>query len=78
MELYAQAETIQDLISLESELTRVTGEIESLEGSIRYYDQLTALSLIDIYLYTPNAYTQTVEPTGWACLLYTSYLLVLR
>ena len=66
MELYAQAETIQDLISLESELTRVTGEIESLEGSIRYYDQLTALSLIDIYLYTPNAYTQTVEPTGWA------------
>ena len=65
MELYAQAETIQDLISLESELTRVTGEIESLEGSIRYYDQLTALSLIDIYLYTPSTYTQTIEPTGW-------------
>ena len=65
-ELYDQAETIQDLISLESELTRVISEIESMEGTLRCYDQLTALSLIDVYLHTPNNYTKTVEPTGWA------------
>jgi len=66
LELYQRAETIEDLISLESEMTRVIAEIESMEGTLRYYDQLTTLSLIDVNLYTPSTYTQTVEPTGWA------------
>ncbi len=66
LELYERADTIEDLISLESELARVTTEIESMKGMLRYYDQLTALSSISINLYTPNTYTRTVEPTGWA------------
>ncbi|MDO4732495.1 MAG: DUF4349 domain-containing protein, partial [Bacillota bacterium] len=63
--LYEKAESIEDLIALESEMTRVIAEIEAMEGNLRYYDQLTSLSLIDINLYTPNNYTKTVEPTGW-------------
>lgn len=66
LELYAQAETIQDLLALESELIRVQSEIESMEGTVRYYDQVTALSLIDVYLYTPGVNTQNVETPGWA------------
>jgi len=65
-ELYGKAETIEDMISIESELARVNMEIDSLEGMLRYYDELTALSLIDVNLYTPNVYTQAVEPQGWA------------
>lgn len=68
-EFYDRAETIEDLISIESELSRVLAEIDSLEGALRYYDQLTALSLIDIHLYTPSTYTQVVEPQGWAALI---------
>lgn len=66
LELYEMAGSIEDLIALESEMTRVIAEIESMEGSLRSYDQLTTLSLIEINLYTPSTYTQTVEPTGWS------------
>jgi len=66
LELYERADTIEDLISLEAELARVTTEIESMKGMLRYYDQLTALSSIAINLYTVDTYTRTVEPTGWA------------
>ena len=66
LEMYDAAETVSDLVTIETELVRVQSEIESMEGRLRYYDQLTALSLIEISLYTPNPYTQTVEPQGWA------------
>jgi len=65
-ELYDQAEAITDMIAIEAELSRVSAEIDSLEGTLRYYDQLTALSLINVNLYTPDTYTQVVEPQGWA------------
>lgn len=65
-QLYDKAEEITDLIAIEAELTRVNAEVDSLAGTLRYYDQLTALSLIDVNLYTPNVYTQSVEPKGWA------------
>jgi len=65
MELYARAESIENLISLENEITRVQIEIDSLQGMINYYDQLTSLSLISINLYTPSKYVSTVEPQGF-------------
>lgn len=66
LEMYDAAETVSDLVTIETELVRVQSEIESMQGTLRYYDQLTALSLIEINLYTPNPYTQSVEPQGWA------------
>ena len=66
LELYDRAETIKELLEIESQLAEARAEIESLQGTINYYDQLTALSLIEVNLYTPSSYTQNVEPKGWA------------
>ena len=66
LELYAQAGTVSETLEIEEQLTAVRAEIESLQGTINYYDQLTALSLIEISLYQPSSYTQTVEPRGWS------------
>ncbi len=66
LELYQKAGTIEDLIKLEQELTRVQVELDSLQGTLRYYDQMTALSLISIDLYTPSVYDKSVEPQGFA------------
>ncbi len=65
-ELYDRADNITDLIAIEAELTRINAETDAMAGTLRYYDELTALSLIDVNLYTPSAYTQSVEPLGWA------------
>ena len=54
LELYDQAENIEDLLAIETELVRIQSEIDSLEGTIRYYDQLTTLSLIEVSLYSPR------------------------
>lgn len=65
LDFYDSAGTIDELISLESELTRVEVEIESLTGTLERYDQLTDLSLINVNIYTPSAYTTSVEPKGF-------------
>ncbi|MEG2213930.1 MAG: DUF4349 domain-containing protein, partial [Clostridiales bacterium] len=66
MELYQEADTITDLIQLEQELTRVQVEVDSLEGSIRYYDQMTALSLVAVDIYTPDKYASAVKQQGFS------------
>ncbi|MCR4963439.1 MAG: DUF4349 domain-containing protein [Firmicutes bacterium] len=66
LDFYQQAKNINDLLALEQELNRVQMELDALQGSIKYYDQLTALSLISIHLYTPSRYDVSVEPRGFA------------
>lgn len=65
LELYAAADTVSEMLEIESQLAQVRAQIESLQGTLNYYDQLTALSLIEISLYTPSNYSQSVEPRGW-------------
>ena len=64
--ILAQAETVEDIIAVERELTRTRSQLESLNGQIRYYDQMTALSSITVDLYQPDQNTQTVRLGGWA------------
>lgn len=65
LELYGVADTVYDMLEIEDQLAAVRAQIESLQGTLKYYDQLTALSLIEISLYSPAQYSQNVEPEGW-------------
>ena len=65
LEILAKAETVEDLITVERELTQVRAQLESLQGQLRYYDQMTALSSINVNLYQPDVNTQTVRLSGW-------------
>ncbi|MDO4582196.1 MAG: DUF4349 domain-containing protein [Bacillota bacterium] len=64
-ELYAQATVLSEILEIESKINEVNINIDSLQGMINYYDQMTSLSLISINLYTPRQYTQTLDPQGF-------------
>jgi PKD repeat protein len=48
--LMEQAGTVEDLLNVQREITRVRGEIEQLEARIRYLEQTSAMSLIEVFL----------------------------
>lgn len=47
-ELLAQSETVADTIAIESELSRLRSEIDSLEGQLRYLDEQVDMSGISV------------------------------
>ncbi|MCL1975371.1 MAG: DUF4349 domain-containing protein [Firmicutes bacterium] len=65
MEILNKAETVDDQIKVERELTRIRTQLDKLNGQMRYYNQMTALSSINVNLYQPDASTQTVRLRGW-------------
>ena len=54
LELIAKAENIEDLITLESELTRITYQIESLTTDIKRWDNLISYSTVNINITEKN------------------------
>jgi len=50
-ELLKQARNVDEIIRLEKELARLQAEIESLEGQLRYLNDRTAYSRLDIEFY---------------------------
>ena len=48
--LLEKAENMEDIIALESALSDVQYEIESLSGTLRDYDRLISFSTVEIYL----------------------------
>jgi hypothetical protein len=65
LDILSKAEIVEDLVRIERELTRVRAELESLNGQLRYYDQMTSLSSISINLYQRDQNTQVVRLSGW-------------
>ncbi len=64
--LYAQGGTIKELMELESEIARVTAELESIKGRFNYLSNQVAFSTIVIALYEPGVPTPIKEPkTVW-------------
>jgi len=66
LKIMEKAKTVQDILSVETELTRVRSEIESLEGQMRYLTELTDLASIDVSLTTPAKDTQGVSLGDWS------------
>jgi len=52
-----------DILAVERELTRVRGEIEQMQGRIRYLGNLSALSTVTVTVDEIHNYTPPVHPT---------------
>lgn len=49
-EILGMAQTVDEVLSVEKELERVRGEIESLQGQINYIERSVAMSVITVRL----------------------------
>ncbi len=57
-----KAESIGDVVTVEEELARVRGEINSLSGTLLQWDRLVDLSTIQVNLVEVVDHSQTVQP----------------
>lgn len=60
-QLFAKASNVRDMLAVESELTRVQGDIESLQGQITYLERQAARATVTLELTEPQP---IVSPTG--------------
>lgn len=56
---------VEDILSVQRELTRIREEIEVIQGRLRFYDQSAAFSSIAVTARTRVANVGTVEVGGW-------------
>lgn len=61
LELLEQAETVEDVISIESELTELRYEIESLQSTLNNYDRKVNYSTLDLTIEEVAEYTPETE-----------------
>jgi hypothetical protein len=50
LELYDRAESVEDTLTVERELTDIRGQIEEVQGRIQYLERRTATSEIVLHL----------------------------
>lgn len=65
LELLEQAETIEDIISLESRLSEVRYQIESMESQLRTMDNQVSYSTVYLNIQEVTALTPVNEQTVW-------------
>ncbi len=65
LELLEQAETIEDIITLESRLSDVRYQLESMESQLRTMDNQVSYSTVYLYINEVTKYTPVKEQTPW-------------
>lgn len=65
LELLAQAETMEDLLMIESRLTDVRAELEEITSQMRVYDNLIDYGTIYLDLSEVVEYTEPEPESGW-------------
>lgn len=65
LELLEQAETIEDIISLESRLSEVRYQIESMESQLRTIDNQVSYSTVYLYINEVTKLTPVKEQSTW-------------
>lgn len=63
IEIMKQSKTVADALQVQRELANVRGEIEQIEGRLRFLENQTSLSTIKIRLQSPTAYA--ANPKGF-------------
>ncbi|MFL7870159.1 MAG: DUF4349 domain-containing protein, partial [Anaerolineales bacterium] len=59
-----ETKTVEEALQVNSELSRLEGEIEVIKGRMKYLEQSSAYSMISIDL-TPDVLSQPLEVGGW-------------
>ena len=59
LDFYKEAQTIEDLMSIEARLTDIRYEIDSISARLKNYDLLVAYSTLNIRVTETKAYTET-------------------
>ncbi len=65
LDFMKEAETIEDLITIEDRLTQVRYELESMESQIRTYDNQVDYSTVSITIREVKQYTPVEEESAW-------------
>ena len=65
LELMERAETVEDIITIESRLSDVRYQIESMESQLRTYDNKIDYSTVYLYISEVQRYSPTEETTVW-------------
>lgn len=67
LEMLAIAETVEDMLAIQRELTDVQYEIDSLTGTLRYYDNQVGYSTVNLSVNEVKEYTPepTIQLTYW-------------
>ena len=60
-QLFAKASSVKDMLAIEQELTRVQGDIESMQAQIKYLERQAAMATVTLELSEPKA---IVAPSG--------------
>lgn len=66
LQLLSQAQSVEDIIVLQSRLTEVRYQIESMESQLRTYDNLVEYGTLHLYIYEVKTYTPVEEESFWS------------
>lgn len=65
LELLEQAESVEDIITIESRLSEVRYQLESMESQLRTLDNRVSYSTVYLYIQEVKRYTPVKERTVW-------------
>jgi predicted RNase H-like nuclease (RuvC/YqgF family) len=64
LELLKKAETVEDILAVQRELSNVRRQIEQIKGRIQYLERTSDMALIEVNLQK----TRPIDGTGWSAL----------